>query len=251
VAKLRAAVLAAGRGIRMGGDVPKALKRVEDNEPLLYYILQGLKQAEVDDLLVVTGFKPSNVQNFVSEHWGEATFVFNARYASWGNFHSVRMAIDQSPGMDLMVINSDIVIHPDVYRRVAGAPGDLVLAVERRHRLDMEDMRVTLRGSRVRAIGKDLKQAHSHGEFDGVSLIRAAAARLYADIATDNQWYARTSIYYEDIYSLILERIDARAIDVQPGEYAEVDVPEDMAAAAAVLQRHAGAWDASEQQASS
>jgi choline kinase len=250
VAKLRAAVLAAGRGIRMGGDVPKALKRVEDNEPLLYYILQGLKQAEVDDLLVVTGFKPSDVQDFVSEHWGEALFVFNARYASWGNFHSVRMGLEQSPGMDVMVVNSDIVIHPDVYRRVAGAPGDLVLAVERRHRLDMEDMRVTLRGGRVRAIGKDLKQAHSHGEFDGVSLIRPGAARLYADIATDLQWRAQTSIYYEDIYSLILERIDARAVDVQPGEYAEVDVPEDMAAAAAVLQRHTGAWDASEQQAS-
>ena len=242
MAKLRAAVLAAGRGIRMGGDAPKALKQVGDNESLLYYILQGLKRAQVDDLLVVTGFKPGDVQEFVSEHWGDAVFVFNARYASWGNFHSVRMALDQSPGRDVMVINSDIVIHPDVYRRVAGAPGDLVLAVERRHRLDMEDMRVTLRGDRVRAIGKDLKQPHSHGEFDGVSLIRPAAARLYSDIATDQQWYARTHVYYEDIYSLMLGGIDARAVDVQPGEYAEVDVPEDMAVAAEVLRRHAGAW---------
>jgi choline kinase len=243
VAKLRAAVLAAGRGLRMGGDRPKTLLPVGDREPLLFYLLKGLRRAGVEDLLVVTGFKPSEVQSFVGEHWGEATYVFNARYASWGNFHSVRMALDQSPGHDLLVVNSDIVIHPEVFERVAGASGDLVLAVERRHRLDAEDMRVELRGSRVRAIGKHLKQGRAHGEFDGVSLIRPSAARRFNDMSTELQWRASTSLYYEDVYGLMLHEIDARAADVQPGEYAEIDLPEDVPAAVAVLDRHAGAWD--------
>jgi hypothetical protein len=42
---------------------------------------------------------------------------------------------------------------------------------------------------------------------------------------------------------MLERRIDARAANVEPGEYAEVDTPEDVAAAAAVIDRHAGAWD--------
>ena len=237
-------MLAAGRGVRMGGGTPKTLVPVGDREPLLHYILAGLKVGGVDDLMVVTGHRAADVQAFVSEQWGSdgVTYVFNARFASWGNFHSLRVALDQSPGFDVLAINSDIVVHPDVYKRVLGTKGDLVLAVERRHRLDQEDMRVELKGSRVVGIGKGLKHTRSHGEFDGVSLVRPAAARLYTERSTQVEWDASTTLYYEDIYAQILDRIDARAATVEPGEYAEVDRPEDMDAAGAVIDRHADAW---------
>ena len=246
MAKLRAAVLAAGRGVRMGGVEPKTLIPAGDNEPLLHYLLAGLQKAGVEDLLVVTGFKADQVQEFVSSRWGDRSvqFVFNARFASWGNFHSVRLAVDQSPGRDLLVVNSDIVIHPDVIRRVSEAEGDLVLAVDRRDRLDQEDMRVELRGSRVVAIGKDLTPARSHGEYVGVSLMRHDAARLYADLSTRVQWTATTRLYYEDVFDMMLNGIDARSVVTRPGEYAEVDVPEDMQAAATVLERFRSSWDA-------
>jgi choline kinase len=229
----------------MGGERPKTLINVGDHESLLYYILRGLKGAGVDDLLVVTGFKPPDVQEFVAEHWGEqnVSYVRNTRYASWGNFHSLRMALDQSPGFDVLVVNSDIVIHPDVYRRVIATPGDLVLAVEQRYGLDREDMRVRLDGNRVRDIGKDLERQFSTGEFCGVSLLRPSAHELYRDIATEIEWQRQSSLYYEDIYKLMIGRSEVRAAEVRAGEYAEVDSPEDMRPAADVIQRHIEAWD--------
>lgn len=243
--KLRAAVLAAGRGVRMGGMKPKTLIPIADNEPLLHYLLAGLENAGVEELLVVTGFRADEVQEFVSSRWPhDVQFVFNARFASWGNFHSVRLAVDQSPGRDLLVVNSDIVIHPDVIRRVSETEGDLVLAVDRRDRLDQEDMRVELRGNRVMAIGKDLKPARSHGEYVGVSLMRHDAARLYADLSTRVQWTATTRLYYEDVYGMMLESIDTRSVVTRPGEYAEVDVPEDLQPAAMVIERFRSSWDA-------
>lgn len=245
MAKLRAAVLAAGRGTRMGGGTPKTLLPVGDKEPLLHYILVGLARAGVDDVLFVTGHRAEEVQQYVSEHpaAGTATFVRNARFASWGNFHTVRLALDQSPGMDLLVVNSDVVVHPDVYRRVADAPGELVLAVQRSRKLDQEDMRVQLSADRVLAIGKDLLMPLSHGEYAGVSLLRPDAARAYSELSTELEWRARTSLYYEDVYALMIERrVDARAASVEAGEYAEVDTPEDVGGAAAVIERHAGAW---------
>jgi choline kinase len=245
MAKLRAAVLAAGRGTRMGGATPKTLLPVDGNEPLLHYIIEGLARAGIDDVLFVTGHRAEEIQEYAGQHARAATttFVRNARYASWGNFHTVRVAIDQSPGMDVLVVNSDVVVHPDVYKRVAEADGDLVLAVQRSRRLDEEDMRVQLSGDRVLAIGKDLIMPLSHGEYAGVSLLRPEAARLYNEISTGLEWAAETDLYYEDVYGLMLERrIDARAAAVEPGEYAEVDTPEDVAAAAAVIQRHSAVW---------
>jgi choline kinase len=241
----RAAVLAAGRGVRMGGLGAKTLIPIGDREPLLHYILAGLKLVGVSDLLVVTGHARNDVESFVEREWGEAglQFVFNARYASWGNFHSLRVALDQSPGLSVLAINSDVVVHPEVLRRTAHASGDLVLAVERRRGLDAEDMRVELRGTKVLAIGKDLSPGRSHGEFDGVSLLRPPAADLYINLASDAEWRRTTSLYYEDIYQKMLSDIDCRSAPVEPGEYAEVDEPADVAAAEQVIDRHAGAWE--------
>jgi L-glutamine-phosphate cytidylyltransferase len=229
----------------MQEDRPKTLIPVEEDRPLLHYILEGLKVAGVKDLMVVTGYGASQIQEFVTERWtDDAMFVFNARWASWGNFHTVRMAIDQSPGLDLMTINSDVIVHPDVYSRVASSPGDLVLAVQRRPKLDQEDMRVELDGNHVRQIGKHVKMPRSHGEFSGVSLLRRPAAAVYSDLATDLEWGANTSGYYEDVYAAMLERVDVRAAFVRGDEYAEVDMPEDMTDAREVLRHHHDAWPA-------
>ena len=240
---LRAVVLAAGRGVRMGGREPKTLIPVGDGEPLLHYILKGLHAAAIESLLVVTGFRPSDVESFVRAHWdAEVSFVRNARFASWGNFHSLRLAIDQSPGFVLVAVNSDIVVHPHVFERVRKTPGDLVLAVQRRSDLEPEDMRVELAGDRAVAIGKDLAMERSHGEFCGVSMLSHRAAAAYADIASELEWRAETSVYYEDVYARLLRAVDARWATVEDTEYAEVDEPADLEGAARVLEQHADAW---------
>lgn len=240
MARVRAALLAAGRGVRMGGGTPKTLLHMGAGGPLLQYLLDGLKSAGVEDLLVVTGHRPEEISGFVTERWGEdnLSFVQNQRYASWGNFHSVRMAVDQSPGFDLLVVNSDIAIAPEVYKRVIAKPGDLVLAVQRRQRLDAEDMRVQLDGDKVIALGKKLHMARSHGEYCGVSMLRGIAHRHYGDVATAWQWRAETGGYYEDVYNEIVPRLDAHSAEVAAGEYAEVDTPEDVEGAVQVIRRH-------------
>ena len=103
-------------------------------------------------------------------------------------------------------------------------------------------MRVELSRDRVVAIGKHLRMPLSHGEYAGVSLLRPDAARVYNEISTGLEWSAQTTLYYEDVYALMIERkVDTRAAAVQPGEYAEVDTPEGLAGAAGVIDRHVDA----------
>lgn len=248
MAGVRAVVLAAGRGVRMGGGlVPKTLLPMGDEEPLLAYILRGLGSAGISDLMLVTGHGKSHLEEYVGAHWdgGKPTFVFNARYASWGNFHSVRVAIDQSPGRDLLVVNSDVVVVPEVYSRVASGDGDLVLAVQKRMRLDQEDMRVQLDRRSVKAIGKHVPMGLSHGEFAGVSLLRPDAARTYLHAATNNEWRSVTDVYYEDVYAAMIPLVRVTAATVREGEYAEVDEPSNVPDAIEVIATHQGAWTAS------
>ena len=244
MAKLRAVLLAAGRGVRMGGAEPKSLIPLDDKEPPVHYLLKALAKSGIDDLLVITGFGFQALEAYLAEHSEglQVAYVRNTRYASWGNFHSVRMALDQSPGMDVLVLNSDIVVAPAVLERTVASHADLVLAVQRRRRLEAEDMRVELDGETVKAIGKDIKMVRSHGEFCGVSMIRPRAARVYGDIATAVQWTAETALYYEDVYARMLGSIEARATAVEEDEYAEVDSPEDVAGAVAVVEQHEQSW---------
>lgn len=231
----------------MGGKQPKTLLRLGDEQPLLHYILEGLKQAGIEDLLIVTGYGAAEVEDFLNEHWsGEAAFIFNARWASWGNFHTLRLALDQSPGSDVLVVNSDVLVTPDVYKRAVGTSGDLVLAVQRRPRLAADDMRVELDGEVVKQVSKRVKPARSHGEFVGVSVIRPAAARIYLETATDWEWNADTARSYEDVYDGMLDRIDVRASFVRMDEYAEIDVPEDLNSAVSVIEGNRDAWGASQ-----
>jgi choline kinase len=244
VAKLRAAVLAAGRGVRMGGRGAKTLFPIERHQPLLFYILRGLEKARVEEVLIVTGFHAGDVEDYARKTSPSLNLLFshNDRYADWGNFHSLRVALEASAGRHLLVVNSDIVVHPVVFSRVATTAGDLVLAVERRDDLDREDMRVQIDGGRVVAIGKNLELASSHGEFDGVSLLRDEAGAAYL-ARCDEVERTDPSVYYEDVYARILPAVHAAAAPVAAGEYAEMDSPEDVPAAAAVIRSHWSAWD--------
>ena len=154
----------------------------------------------------------------------------------------MRVAVDSAPADDLLVVNCDVIVHPEVFRRVLDTPGDLVLAVEKRLKLDDEDMRVHLEGDSIRGIGKHLSRAHSHGEFCGVSLLRRDARRLYQETSTDIEWSSETSIYYEDVFARMFGSLDARAAYVNQGEYAEVDEPSNVASANAVIERYADEW---------
>lgn len=240
-----AVVLAAGQGTRMGGERPKTLIPLGGKPPLLHYILRGLSIAGIMRVKIVTGFRPEDIEAFVAAgpRRPEVTYAANPRWAEAGNYHSLRVGLESTAGNDVLVVNCDVVVHPDVYRRVAGAPADLVLALQARDDLDTEDMKVELRNGSIAAIGKALAPERSHGEYAGVSLVRPAAAAAYLEACERVEAEGDTSGYYEDLYARVLDRVTTAAAPVGPGEYAEVDEPADVAHAVEVIDSLDGVWN--------
>ena len=239
-----AVLLAAGRGVRMGGVMPKTLIPLEEDGPLLDYILRGIAGAGVGKLVVVTGFMPDALKRHVASCDAalDVTFVHNPLWEERGNYHSLRVALEALPQRAVLAINCDVIVVPKVYQRVASAEADLALAVQRRNDLNQEDMRVRVEDGSVTAISKQLDMSESHGEFAGVSLLRPAAAGRYITTCDRNDRAGRTSGYYEDVFAQILDDRPAAAVEVPMNGYAEVDVPEDVPAARAVIASNRGAW---------
>jgi bifunctional UDP-N-acetylglucosamine pyrophosphorylase/glucosamine-1-phosphate N-acetyltransferase len=103
-----AVVLAAGKGTRMKSKKPKVLAEILF-QPMLGYVLETCRQAEVEKVCVVTGFEAEQVEAYLStwEHMPAET-VLQAEQRGTG--HAVMMArefLQENIGTDVLVLYGD------------------------------------------------------------------------------------------------------------------------------------------------
>jgi len=127
---MRALILAAGRGSRMGplGDVrPKCLVEL-DGRPLLDRQLAALRAGGARDIGIVRGYRKEMLADpalsyFDNDRWSETNMVMSlACAAQW---------LRSGP---VIVSYADIFYRGDLIRGLAGAPGSLVITYDRRWR---------------------------------------------------------------------------------------------------------------------
>jgi choline kinase len=224
-------ILAAGLGRRLGGQ-PKTLFEL-GGRPLLDRCAERLRESGFDGMVVMTGHCAADVE----AHWRarprdlDAEFVHNPRYADLNNFYTVEMACRSCPAGPLLVLNSDIVLAAGVLDVALAASADLVLTVQPGP-IDEEGLGVRIGDDdRPLELGKHLDA----NEFIGVSLLSPAGREAYAEASAAARAEGATNLYYEDIYSRMCSSIDARVAYVEAGSWAEIDAPEDLPAARAVL----------------
>jgi choline kinase len=227
-----AVLLAAGTGSRLGGRL-KALLPLE-GRPLVDHCIDALAEAGVEQLLVVTGHAAGSLEAHLRALDSPMAIesVHNPSYRELNNYFSLRVACAVADG-PLLVLNSDIIFMRGLVELVCEAEGSLRLAVER-DSVDPEALKARGRGGRVRALGKALDPVAAFGEFIGISLLSNNVRRRYLTAADEALSRGETTLYYEDIYDRLCRRMEARAVEVAPGTWAEVDCPSDVPPAALV-----------------
>ena len=95
-----AIVMAAGKGTRMKSDLPKVLCQA-NSRPLVSYVLDALKEAGVEGMVVVVGYKSELVE---SELEGDSTIQFAYQTEQLGTGHAVMMCREQLAGHDGPVV---------------------------------------------------------------------------------------------------------------------------------------------------
>ena len=121
----KAVLLAAGRGTRMREltlDLPKPMLPVR-GRPILDYIVEGLRAAGVEEVLIVVGYRADVVTGHFGDGTGHGVRVSYATQVTQdGTGRVVELAKEFAGGDGFILSYGDILIDPSNYR-VLAAPG--------------------------------------------------------------------------------------------------------------------------------
>ena len=239
-------VLAAGPGSRLApltDTLPKTLLPVDGERPILDVTLANLKQAGLEDVVVVTGYAAEAVRErapaLERRHGLRLKLVYNAKAEVWNNAYSLWCAREAfSEGV--LLVNGDTVHPAVVEERVLAARGpEVLLAVDREKPLDQEEMKVLLNDEgRVERISKLMDPHAAHGEYIGLTMIEPAAAAGLAE-ALEATWRRDPSLYYEDGFQEYAERGGEVCVaPIGAVDWVEVDDHADLARAREIACRY-------------
>ena len=158
-------ILAAGRGSRLGEkttEVPKCLLEV-GRRPLVQHQLETLSDAGVGPVAMVVGYCADEIREVVGIR---AEYITNARWNFTNSLYSFSLAREWISG-PVLILNSDILFHPDVIRRLLKHGNDC-FAYDSSSGHGGEHMKVDLEGAKLLGMSKDLEPGDVSGENVGV-----------------------------------------------------------------------------------
>ncbi|HEX7344896.1 MAG TPA: phosphocholine cytidylyltransferase family protein [bacterium] len=222
---MQALILAAGRGTRLGGMIPKPLLPV-GGQPLIIRLLEQFERFDIRDITVVLGPQRDMIERSLAD-W-PVHIRLNQQFETTDNLYSFWIG---SIGLvdDLIVAHADLIFDDDLIRRLLSAGGDVVLPLDRSS-MDEESMKIRLRGRLVTEISKALPLAEAHGESipllkfsrQALPALREAVQRMVAT--------GRLASHLEDVLLELYSHRHLRmsALDVTGIRWAEIDTPEDL-----------------------
>ncbi len=233
-----AVLLCAGAGTRLRpltDDRPKALVDV-GGETILGRAVRQLVAAGVEHIVVATGYRADAVRAALARSQVRVSFCHNAEFESTQNSVSLHRCAEVVDGRAFFKLDGDLLFRSDVIARLERSLGALSVAVDKSARLGEEEMKVITEGDAIRAFGKKLEPARCSGESIGIERIDATASGdLFRALGRASR-EGRTDLYYEDVYGdLIADGLLARAVDVSDLPWTEIDTPEDLENARALV----------------
>ncbi len=188
---MRALILAAGRGSRMGDETegrPKCLLEV-DGRALIEHQLETLADCGVGPVALVVGYRADDIKEVVGTR---AEYIHNHRWRNTNSMYSFWLAREWITS-DLLVLNSDLLFHPEVIERLLRARGDAI-AIDSGSGRAAEQMKVQVEDGRLVRMSKTLAPELVAGENVGILRLEEATALRVAEQAAqilerdENDW---------------------------------------------------------------
>lgn len=227
-------------GVILAAGMAKRLRPLTDTKPkcllevgkrtLLERTVDAMRQAGIQEFLVVTGYRGEMIREFLTIHYPQSTihYLDNIDYEHNNNIYSLWMACQKVRGCDFLLMDSDILCDPAAVVRIAQEQTS-ALAVNR-HELGEEEMKVVVDAdSRITEISKTCRPEDAMGESVGIEKITAdyseALARELDQMILQE---GLIDIFYERAFErLIPQGHTFKVVDTTHYFSYELDTPED------------------------
>ncbi len=224
--KLRAVIVAAGRGTRLypyTRNTPKCLLEVEAGVSLLDFQIKLLREVKVEEIIVAT--RPEYV-DAIKSRVGESVRIVEVRGEDYGNLYSFYTAAKNLEEDSVLAVMSDHLFEPEILRRIVSADGDapVILCLDREPewREAEEGLRIREKMRVVLEAGKKLKEFS--GVDTGLFLINAEGLRLIRKVIEEKGAKA----VFADLVNYAAAQGKAAYVDVTGRLWMDIDVPEDL-----------------------
>jgi choline kinase len=234
---MRAVILAAGRGSRMGhlgGDRPKCLVELQ-GKPLIERQIAALRRGGVDGIGVVRGYRAEMIDfpdlaYFANERWAETNMVVSlAAAAPW---------LRSGP---VIVSYGDIFYRGELVRGLAGTPGQLVISYDKAWRrlwtrrfadplADAETFRINAAGQLLEIGGKTTRTEDIEGQYMGLLKFTPPAWTAVEALLSTLDAPVRDRL---DVTGLLRRLLTGKQLPIgtfgTEGQWGEIDSPADVA----------------------
>lgn len=240
---MQALILAAGYGRRMrplSDRTHKALLPI-GSTTILARIVDGLREIEVDDIAVLTGYRAEEIENYLREYCLDTRlqFINNPRYDETNNIVSLSIGLEHLQLQDdLILVECDLLFEPHLLRRLLKPDAGNIALVDH-YRTGMDGTVVSVSGGVVRQVfpphvqGPDFQYGDKYKTLNIYRFKRdfcvntlAPLIKVYANQVDSNSYYELVLGMLPDVPE---QRIAAEVVEGE--EWAEVDDPNDLAVA--------------------
>ena len=250
---MRAIILAAGSGLRLGQhtkDIPKALLDI-NGKSILERQISLLRQHGINEIFVVTGYQRE--QHILKN----IEYIFNSRYVETEQLASMMVARTKIFD-DVLIIFGDILFDSQILQQILASNDDIAMAIDlnweksyndglcNSHPLDepvLINQKKVLRISYKQA--DTMIENQTVGEFLGVIKLSANGSRTiikkYEELerSHEGKFHDANSLEKAKLVDILQELIDSK-IEISPitisGKWCEIDTPKDLERAKEIFQ---------------
>lgn len=213
---MKAVILAAGVGSRLGRPFPKSLSILPTGETILGRQIRLFREAGIREIIVVVGFK----KTLIMEQHPNVNYRYNPVFYITNTSKSLLCAIEDLDD-DVLWVNGDVVFDPGVAKGVLDTPHNVV-AVDRKKCGEEEVKYRTDESGDITAISKSIE--NGEGEAVGINKVLAphVPALVRALERCEDQDYFERGLEY-----MIRDKVAFKPLDISEYRCIEVDFPED------------------------
>jgi choline kinase len=230
---MKAIILSAGQGTRllpMTATMPKCLLEIQA-KTILEWQIDELRKCGVDQITVVTGYGADKVDELLQRRYGPPRVQthYSPDYATTDNLVSCWKVRDEMTDA-FILLNGDTLFEAAVVKSLLKSPANpITVTVNYKDIYDADDMKVSMEGSRLTRVGKDIPSDNIHGESIGMILFRDTGPMIFKN-GLENAMADTDSVrrWYLSVIDEIAQEKTVLTCSIRGLAWCEIDYPADL-----------------------